>query len=96
MEKKILMDSIALSALQIGIRRSKSFISYDIYRVFPRLISIATFSIGVFQLSSIYNRSNSEVGKELISVFLLIIGVFGISLDFLSDGKENLIMQEKN
>lgn len=88
MKKKKLLKAIARNALQIGIRGKKSFISYDIYRIFPRLISLLTVIIGVFQLSSFYTISVNGVWKELLSVVLIGVGIIGIVLDLLSDGKE--------
>ncbi|MBU8803368.1 SLATT domain-containing protein [Bacillus spizizenii] len=88
MEKRTIKKSIAQTAYNIGFGGKKHFLTYDIYRVFPRLISILTTIIGVFQLSIWYESINNDKGKDFFSISIIAIGIIGLVLDLISDNKE--------
>ncbi|MGG0052304.1 SLATT domain-containing protein [Bacillus atrophaeus] len=88
MDKRTIKKSIAQTAYNIGFGGKKHFLTYDIYRVFPRLISILTTIIGVFQLSIWYESINNEKGKDFFSISIIAIGIIGLVLDLISDNKE--------
>jgi hypothetical protein len=88
MKKKALMKNLARTAYNVGFGAKKHFLTYDIYRILPRFISLATTLIGVYQLSIWYENIKDETGKDLLSVSLIVVGIIGLVLDLLSSSKE--------
>lgn len=87
MNKQSLLHNIAQSAYDIGFGGKKHFITYDVHRILPRFISVATLVIGILQLSSFYKSTNA-ISQEWISIILIVIGVISLVLDLLGDRKE--------
>ncbi|WP_242285179.1 SLATT domain-containing protein [Bacillus cereus group sp. BfR-BA-01394] len=88
MDKETLLHNIARTAYNIGFGGKKHFVTYDMYRVFPRLISIITTIIGVYQLSIWYKSVDNEGVKDFISISLIAVGIIGLVLDLLGDNKQ--------
>ncbi|HDR7388332.1 TPA: SLATT domain-containing protein [Bacillus toyonensis] len=88
MDKETLLHNIARTAYNIGFGGKKHFVTYDIYRVFPRLISILVTIIGVYQLSIWYKSVDNEGVKDFISISLIAVGIIGLVLDLLGDNKQ--------
>jgi len=88
MDKQTLLTNIARSAYNIGFGGKKHFITYDIYRIAPRLISVLTTIVGVYQLSTWYEKINDLQAKDLVSITLIAFGIIGLVLDLLSDNKD--------
>lgn len=85
--KQSILYNIAQAAYDIGFGGKKHFITYDIHRVLPRFISVATLIVGIIQLSSFY-QDTSNLVQEWLSISLIIIGVISLVLDLLGDRKE--------
>lgn len=80
MSKDALLKSIANKAYNIGFGAQKHFASYHFYSQLPRLLSIATILVGIFQLINVY-KSISATTQDIISAFVIIIGVIALVLD---------------
>jgi SMODS and SLOG-associating 2TM effector domain 6 len=88
MEKDALLKSIAETGYNVGFGGKKHFITYDFYRVFPRLISCVTIFVGIIQLTNIYKENVQTNLGDLLSALLIIVGVIGLVLDFHGDNKD--------
>ncbi|MEK4009950.1 SLATT domain-containing protein [Peribacillus sp. FSL M8-0224] len=87
-EKDSLLKNIAETGYAIGFGGKKHFMTYDLYRIFPRLISCITIFIGIMQLTNIYKETvHTNVG-DVISAVLIIVGILGLVLDFHGDNKD--------
>jgi hypothetical protein len=86
--KSTLLTYIAETAYNIGFGGKKHFITYDMLRSLPRLISVVTIIIGVFQLLGWYKSSLSGDQQDLVAAALIAVGVIGFSLDMASDDKD--------
>lgn len=89
MNKSAILRSIAESAYNIGFGGKKHFVTYDIYRIFPRAISVITMIIGVFQLLNWYKTTISSNIQDFVSAGLIAVGLIGLVLDLTGDDKEN-------
>src|SRR5699024_414212 len=88
MKKETLLRNIAESGYNVGFGAKKHFMTYDLYRIFPRFISCATICIGIIQLTNLYKvYVQSDIG-DLFSALLIIIGIIGLVLGFHGDNKD--------
>jgi hypothetical protein len=81
MRKEQLLNSIAQSGYNIGFGAKKHFITYDIYRVMPKLTSFTVLAIGVLQLTSIFKRWCTGDLPDVIGALLVIIGLLAFTVD---------------
>lgn len=89
MEKYSLLKNIAETGYNIGFGGKKHFMTYDLYRIFPRLISCITIFVGIIQLTNFYKESIQTNISDLMSALLIIIGIIGLVIDFLSEKKDS-------
>ena len=88
MKKEIVLNNIARTAYNIGFGGKKHFVTFDMYRILPRLISTITIFIGIIQLTYLYNDEIINTnGKELIAAILICVGIIGLILDILGTDK---------
>lgn len=88
MEKRTLLKKIAETGYNIGFGGKKHFVTYDLYRIFPRLIGSVTIMIGIIQLTDLYKDFINPYVGDLLSALLIVVGVFGLVIDFSSENKE--------
>lgn len=94
MNKETVLNNIAKTAYNIGFGGKKHFVTFDMYRILPRLISTITIFIGIIQLTYVYDDEVINAnGKELIAAVLICVGILGLILDLLGTDKSkyNLI-----
>ncbi|MFJ8072260.1 SLATT domain-containing protein [Peribacillus sp. NPDC096447] len=89
MEKNTLLKNIAETGYNVGFGGKKHFMTYDLYRIFPRLISCVTIFIGIMQLTNIYKENVQANIGDLLSASLIIVGIIGLVLDFHGDNKDS-------
>ena len=83
-----LLNSIAQSGYNIGFGAKKHFVTYDIYRVIPKLTSFAVLAIGILQLTSVYKRLCTGDVSDVVSASLVIIGLLAFTVDITSKNSE--------
>lgn len=89
MEKDSLLRSIAETGYNVGFGGKKHFMTYDLYRIFPRLISYVIIFIGIIQLTNIYKEVVQTNIGDLLSAILIIVGILGLVLDFNGENKDS-------
>lgn len=80
MNRDALLKSLANEGYNIGFGAQKHFISYHYYSQLPRILSLATIFVGIFQLTSVY-KNISLNKQEVISSLVIFIGVVALLLD---------------
>lgn len=89
MEKDFLLKSIAETGYNVGFGGKKHFMTYDLYRIFPRLISCMIIFIGIIQLTNIYKEVVQTNIGDFLSAVLIIAGILGLVLDFNGENKDS-------
>lgn len=88
LNKTNLLKNIAQCGYDIGFGGKKHFITYDLLRITPRLISVLTMILGVFQLLSWYKVNVNSGSQDAIAAALIAIGLIALVVDLMSDNKE--------
>lgn len=88
LKKEALLKNIAEAGYNIGFGGKKHFVTYDLYRIFPRLISSVVICIGILQLTNLYRGHVSTNVGDVLSATLIIFGIIGLVLDFQGENKE--------
>jgi len=89
MNRKVVLKKIAESGYNIGFGGKKHFVTYDLYRIFPRLIGIATIMVGIIQLTDLFEDFVNPYASDILSALLIIVGVLGLVIDLSSENKES-------
>jgi predicted membrane chloride channel (bestrophin family) len=88
LKKVALLKSISETGYNIGFGGKKHFVTYDLYRIFPRLISCVVICIGILQLTNLYKEHVSTNVGDCLSAIIIIVGIIGIVLDLQGDNKD--------
>jgi len=95
MTKDTLLKSIAETGYNVGFGAKRHFVTYDTYRIVPKLFSIITLIIGVFQLTNIYKTNVSGNLAEWCSFLLIGVGLIALVVDLRSKSLEDYNMVGK-
>lgn len=95
MTKGTLLKSIAETGYNVGFGAKRHFVTYDTYRIVPKLFSIITLIIGVFQLTNIYKTNVTGNLAEWCSFLLIGVGLIALVVDLRSKSLENYNMVGK-
>lgn len=89
MTKGTLLKSIAETGYNVGFGAKRHFVTYDTYRIVPKLFSIITLIIGVFQLTNIYKTNITGNIAEWCSFLLIGVGLIALVVDLRSKSLED-------
>lgn len=95
MTKDTLLKSIAETGYNVGFGAKRHFVTYDTYRIVPKLFSIITLIIGVFQLTNIYKTNVTGNLAEWCSFLLIGVGLIALVVDLRSKSLEDYNMVGK-
>ena len=95
MTKDTLLKSIAETGYNVGFGAKRHFVTYDTYRIVPKLFSIITLIIGVFQLTNIYKTNVTDNLAEWCSFLLIGVGLIALVVDLRSKSLEDYNMVGK-
>lgn len=81
MEKNDLLESIAVTAYNVGFGAKKHFATYDIAEKLPGLISFLSMAFGTYALVV------EELSVKILSASIIVLGIIGLYVSFYESNK---------